>query len=133
MNSEIIFRNLFNQKRSFFSDLRSKHDFLKRPIKRRIFTLFLGYFWPDFTPKKFKNILFRLNSTRAIDWCMNYHIPLWKNFGTFFTKREDPYQKKWREFFLIQIWHFIHQSIALVEFSRNMMFLNFFEVISSQK
>jgi hypothetical protein len=27
----------------------------------------------------------------------------------------------------------MHQSIALVKFSRNMMFLNFFELISGQK
>ena len=27
--------------------------FKKRPLKRRILTLFLGFFGPDFTPKKF--------------------------------------------------------------------------------
>ena len=63
-----------------------KHDFLKRTIKRRIFTLFLGFFWPDINSKKFKNITFRLNSTRAIDWCMNCHIWLRKYFRHFFDK-----------------------------------------------
>ena len=51
----------------FLVILGQKYDFLKRPIKRRIFTLFLGFFWPDIDSKKFKNITFRLNSTRAID------------------------------------------------------------------
>ena len=37
-----------------------KHDFLKRPIKRRIFTLFLGFFWPDINSKKLKTTNFDL-------------------------------------------------------------------------
>ncbi len=63
-----------------------KDDFLKRPIKRRILTQFLGFFWPDINLKKFKNIIFRLNSTRAIDWCMNCHSWIGKIFDFFFGK-----------------------------------------------
>ncbi len=117
----------------FLVILGQKYDFLKRPIKRRIFTLFWEFFWLDINSKKFKNIIFRLNSTRAFDWCINCHIWIRKKFYSIFTIREDPYQKKSRKFFLTQLWQFIHQSKALVEFSRNMIFLNFFELISSQK
>jgi hypothetical protein len=39
-----------------------------------ILTLFLGFFWADTTQKKFGNNIFRPNSTRAIDWCVNCHI-----------------------------------------------------------
>jgi hypothetical protein len=41
----------------------------------------------------------------------------------------DPYQKKSVNFFLNHIWQFIHQSKALVEFSRNLLLSNFFWVI----
>ena len=44
-----------------------------------------------------------------------------------------PYHKKSQNFFLNKIWQFIHQSKARVEFSRNLLLLNFFEVISGQK
>ena len=54
-------------------------------------------------------------------------------FYSIFTMRGDPYQKKGRKFFLIEIGHSIYQSIALVEFSRNMLLSNLFEVISGQK
>jgi len=50
-----------------------------------------------------------------------------------FHYKGGPLPKKSRKFFLNQIWQFIPQSIALVEFSRNMLLLNFFEVISGQK
>ncbi len=67
------------------------------------------------------------NPTLALFWFRPY-------FEKFFTKNPYyPYQKKCRKFFLNEIWQFIHQSIALVEFSRNMLLLNFFEVISGQK
>ena len=49
-----------------------------------------------------------------------------KNFQLFFWH-------KWTKIFPNQIWQFIHQSIALVEFSRKMLFPNFFWVISAQK
>ncbi len=55
-----------------------------------------------------------------------------KNFGSFFTKRGDPYQKKVENFFSSRYVN-SYQSIALVEFIRNMLLLNFFEVISGQK
>ena len=61
--------------------------------------MFLGYFWPDITSKKFKNNIFRLNSTRAIDWCINCHLKVRKKFYSIFTIREDPYQKKVEHFF----------------------------------
>ncbi len=35
-----------------------KHDFLKRPIKRRILTLFLGLFWLDINSKNLKTSYF---------------------------------------------------------------------------
>jgi len=66
-------------------NLTIKHNFLESPIKRRNFTLILGFFWPDINSKKFKNNIFRLNSTRAIDWCINCHIWMIKNFSTIFT------------------------------------------------
>ena len=117
----------------FLLILDPKHDISKRRLKRRILTWFLRFFWPEITSKKFKSNIFRLNSTRAIDWCINCHIWLRKKFYSIFTIRGDPYQKKSRKFFLMHIWQFIHQSIALVDFSRNVLFLNFFELISGQK
>jgi hypothetical protein len=63
-----------------------KHDISKRHLKRCILTLFLRLFWPKITSKKFKSNIFRLNSTRAFDWCMNCHISLRKNFQIFFGK-----------------------------------------------
>ncbi len=59
---------------------------MKCPLKRCIFIRFLGFFWPDINSKKFKNITFRLNSTRAIDWCINSHICLRKNLLNFHYK-----------------------------------------------
>jgi hypothetical protein len=41
--------------------------------------------------------------------------------------------KECRNFFLNQAWQFIHQSIALVKFSQNMLFQIIFEMISGQK
>jgi hypothetical protein len=56
-------------------------------------TLFLGLFWLDINSKKFKNITFRLNSTRAIDWCINCHIWMRKNFD-FFLVRIPPCENR---------------------------------------
>jgi hypothetical protein len=42
--------------------------------------MFLRFFCPDINTKKFKNNIFRLNSTRAIDWCMNLLIWMRKKF-----------------------------------------------------
>ena len=60
----------------FLLILDPKHDISKRRLKRRILTWFLRFFWPEITSKKFKSNIFRLNSTRAIDWCMNCHISI---------------------------------------------------------
>jgi hypothetical protein len=78
----------------FLLILGPKHDISKRRLKRRILTWFLRFFWADTTQKNFGNNIFRLNSTRAIDWCMNCHIWLRKNFGPFLPNRGDLYQKK---------------------------------------
>ena len=83
----------------FLLILGPKHDISKRPIKRRILTWFLRFFWLEINPKKFKSNIFRLNSTRAIDWCMNFHMRLRKNVYSIFTIRGDPYQKKVENFF----------------------------------
>ena len=56
-----------------------------------------------------------------------------KKFYSIFTIWGGLLPKKSWKFFLIEVWQFIHQSIALVELSRNMLLLNFFEVISGQK
>jgi hypothetical protein len=55
------------------------------------FSAFLGQ---KSLKKKFGSNIFRLKLTRAIDWCMNCHIWLRKNFDPFLPKRGDPYQKK---------------------------------------
>ena len=70
----------------FLLILGPKHDISKRRLKRRILTWFLRFFWPEITLKKFKSNIFRLNSTRAIDWCMNCHIWMKKNVRLFFGK-----------------------------------------------
>ena len=70
----------------FLLILGPKHDISKRHLKRCILTLFFRFFWPEITSKKFKSNKFRLNSTRAIDWCMNFHIWVRKNFRIFFGK-----------------------------------------------
>ena len=46
------------KRRNFTLILGQKFGFLKRPKKRRIFTQFLGFFWPDINTEKFKNITF---------------------------------------------------------------------------
>jgi hypothetical protein len=56
----------------------------------------------DLLQKKFKNNIFRLNSKRDIDWCMNCHVWIRNYFYSNWTIR-DPYQKKSRKFYLIQI------------------------------
>jgi hypothetical protein len=66
-----LLASYLNKNDHFLPILGPKHDFLKRIIKRRILTLFLGFFGPDFTSKKFENNIFRLKSKRAIGWCMN--------------------------------------------------------------
>ena len=71
----------------FLLILGPKHDISKRRLKRRILTLFLRFFWLEITSKKFKSNIFQLNSTRAIDLCMNCHILLRKNFGQFLPNR----------------------------------------------
>jgi hypothetical protein len=83
----------------FLLILDPKHGISKRRLKRRILTWFLRFFWPEITSKKFKSNIIRLNSTRAIDWCMNYRIWMKKKFSSFFTIRGDPYQKKVENFF----------------------------------
>ena len=87
----------------FLLILDPKHDISKRRLKRRILTWFLRFFWPEITSKKFKSNRFRLNSTRAFDWCINCHISMRKNFGPFLPNRGDPYHKKRRKLFLIEI------------------------------
>ena len=67
----------------FLLILDRKHDISKRRLKRRILTWFLRFFWPETTSKKFKSNIFRLNVTRAIDWCMNCQISMRKNFRLF--------------------------------------------------
>ncbi len=82
------------------------------------------------------NNIIRLNSTRAIDWCINCHVWLKKKFDFFlviFLKISRLHQKKSRIFFFNQTWQFIHQSIALVEFSRIMLFIKKFGLIYGQK
>jgi len=42
----------------------------------------------------------------------------------------DPYQEKIQKIFLVQMWQFIHQSKALIELIRNMLFLRMVKLIS---
>jgi hypothetical protein len=52
-----------------------KHDFLRRPLKRVILTLFLGFFWPDFTQEKIKklhNIPTKLDKGFRLVYELNY-------------------------------------------------------------
>ncbi len=55
-----------------------------------------------------------------------------KNFD-FFLVRVPPYVENWPKFFFIQIWQFIHHWIALVEFTRNQLFLESFILITGPK
>ena len=55
-----------------------------------------------------------------------------KFFESFFV-RVPPYGKNLAKFFFIQILQFIHQSKALVEFIRNMLFLEIFIAMYGQK
>jgi hypothetical protein len=97
----------------FLLILGPKHDISKRRLKRRILTWFLRFFWPEITSKKFESNIFRLNSTRAIDWRIDCPISMRKKFYSIFTIRGEPYQKKGRKFFPIEIGQSIHQSIAV--------------------
>ena len=71
-----------------------KHDFSKRHLKWRILTLFLRFFWPEITSKKFKSNIFRLNLTRAFVWSYLVEKKFWSIFA-----RQDPYHKKKSKFF----------------------------------
>jgi hypothetical protein len=59
----------------FLLILGPKHDISKRRLKRRILSLFKKFFWPEITSKKFESNIFRLNSKRAIDWCIDCPFP----------------------------------------------------------
>ena len=83
----------------FLLILDPKHDISKRRIKIRILTWFLRFFWPEITSKKFKSNIFPLNSTMAIDWCMNCCIWMKQKFGSFFTIRGTLTKKKVENFF----------------------------------
>jgi hypothetical protein len=47
----------------FLTILGQKHDFLKRPLKRRILILFLGIFCPEISTEIFKTIYSRKEVT----------------------------------------------------------------------
>ncbi len=74
------------------------------------------------------------NPTLALFWFRPHEFSYMdeKKIWLVFHYKGGPLPKKSRKFFLIHIWKFIHQSIALVEFGRNILLLNFFELISSQ-
>ena len=112
-----------NQKPSLFTNLRLKTWFFKTSFKMTYFNAVFGLFRPKITQKKFRSNIFRLNSTRAFDWCMNWTIWIRKNFGPFLPYRGDPYQKKSRKFFLIHIVQFIHQSKAKVYNAKNIFWI----------
>ena len=89
--------------------------------------MFLGYFWPDITSKKFKNNIFRLNSTRAIDWCINCHLKVRKKIYSIFHYKGGPLPKKSRTFFSAR-----YDNLYINRY-QSMWILNFFEVIFGQK
>jgi len=49
-----------------------------------------------------------------------------KIFLTFFDQRGDPYHENWPKFFFFKYGQITHQSIDLVELSKNMWFLRYF-------
>ena len=63
------------------------------------FRHFWSLFEPDFKINNFKNNMFRMNSIRAFDWCMNCHI--WMNifFSLFWIKGGTLTKKKLKIFF----------------------------------
>ncbi len=63
--------------------------------------------------KKFKNIIFRLNSTKAFDWFITCHILMRKKIYSLFTIRGGPLLKKKSKIFIVQIWKFIHHQYIL--------------------
>ncbi len=104
--------------------------FMHMRINAKIFC-----FWPYIGSKNFINYTIRLNSTRAIDWYINFHAWLEKKIRPFFwwsLKFSNIFSlttpKKSRIFFSNQAWKFIHQSIALVEFSRIVLFIKFIKL-----
>ncbi len=77
----------------FLLILGQKHDFLKHPIRRLIFTLFLGYFWSDVNSKKFKKhyISTKLDRGYRLVYKLSYMDK--KNILLYFYYKGDPYQK----------------------------------------
>jgi hypothetical protein len=86
--------------------------------------VFFCIFGPDNTLFILKNIIFAGNSTRALDWCINYYF-LKKKFLIFLV-RVFGYAEKKRKIFSFR--QFIHQSKALVELIRTMLFLKLYIV-----
>ena len=95
---------------------------IKNNVFIRCFSAFSGQ---KSLKKNLEATYFEHNSTRTFDWCINCHILLRKKFWLFFLVRVPPFGKNRPKFFLNKIWQFIHQSKALVEFSRNMLLPNF--------
>ena len=52
---------------------------------------FWSFFEPDFKINIFRNNMFRINSIRAFDWCMNCYIMVKFFFFIFLMKRGDPH------------------------------------------
>jgi hypothetical protein len=77
-------------------------------------------FWPYISSKNFINYTIRLNLTRAIDWCINFHACLEKNSTFFLVKLKlfkhifTNFTKKKVEIFSNQTWKFLHQWIAIM-------------------
>jgi hypothetical protein len=65
-----------------------KHDISKRHLKRCILTLFLRFFWPEMTSKKFKS----MNKYE-----LSYLVE--KKFWSIFALQGNPYHKKKLKFF----------------------------------
>jgi hypothetical protein len=78
-----------------------KSDFSKRRLKDTYFYAVFRLFSARNRNKYF--FIFLINSTRAIDWRMNCHTSIRKNYGQFLHKGEALTKKKLEIFFVNEV------------------------------
>ena len=97
----------------------------------------IGSFYNKYRSKgilqKFRSISIstKLDKGFRLVYKLSYLVEV--KFWSIFAYKGGPLPKKSRNFFLNQIWQFLHQSKALVEFSRNVLLPIFFWMILGLK
>ena len=123
----------FYQKRSLLTDLRSITWFFKTSFKTTYFNTVFMLFLCRYQSKKMwkQHFSTKLDKVYRVVYELSYLVK--KKILTFFLVRVSPVGLNAPNFFLNKIWQFIHQSKALIELMRNILFPNIFWVIFGLK